>query len=211
MKNKIMIGVVFTTVMIILVSFVSVVGYQSAQTNDNELLSPLFVVRVQSANDKSDKKVIFSSYLGKGKSGCILSSFNTGKSVQGTYAIYEQIKAFIKENSELFRNIIIILKNNPQYQMNILQGEIPKEIKNLFQSYQLDFLIFNTIKSASNLRTMDPGSCPTLQSSLYCKIISFLNLIFEVFGVIWLIIYNIINFIAPSVNILCQNPTLMCP
>ena len=65
MKKKILIGSIIAVVILILVSFSSVVGFQSVKS-DSKIESPLFGVRTNRAiNDENNG--VKSDYIGKGK------------------------------------------------------------------------------------------------------------------------------------------------
>jgi len=89
MKRNLIFCSIFAVAILVLVSFVSVVGYQSAQANEKESSSPLFAVRTQRATQKISEGVI-SAFLGKGKQ---LSIFPSRKS-QNEDMINKAIKIF---------------------------------------------------------------------------------------------------------------------
>ena len=64
MNRKVLFGSIFAVALIILVSFASVVGHQSTQTEKQESFSPLFSVRTQRAIQKLNTKGI-TTFLGK--------------------------------------------------------------------------------------------------------------------------------------------------
>lgn len=66
MKRKVSIGSIFAAAIIVSISFISVVSYQSVQANENENSSPLFVVRTQRATQKIGEGIT-SMFLGKDK------------------------------------------------------------------------------------------------------------------------------------------------
>jgi hypothetical protein len=71
MKLKILIGSILAVAILISVSFVSVVGYQSVKTND-KYFSPLFSIRTQRAAQEVNEKGFTTNYLGKGEKLSIL-------------------------------------------------------------------------------------------------------------------------------------------
>jgi hypothetical protein len=93
MKRKLTIGSIFAAAILVLVSFISVVGYQSAQANEKESSSPLFTVRTQRATQKTSEGFI-SAFLGKGKQ---LNIFPSRKS----------------QNEDMINKAIIFFSTNP--------------------------------------------------------------------------------------------------
>jgi hypothetical protein len=65
MKINVIFGSIFGTALLIVVSFVSVVGYQSVQAQDHDAYSPLFAVRTQRATQQATSGGV-SVFLGKG-------------------------------------------------------------------------------------------------------------------------------------------------
>ena len=65
MKKKILIGSIIAVVILTLVSFTSVVGFQSVKSN-SAIASPLFGVRTNRAINK-EQDAVTSDYIGKGK------------------------------------------------------------------------------------------------------------------------------------------------
>jgi len=107
MKIKIIIGSIFAVALIILVSFVSVVGHQSVQTNEHESYSPLFAVRTQHATQKISTSGV-SDFLGKGTPSNIFPS----KTTQKEELIQTAIKIFSK-NPALLNRLIDNLEQFP--------------------------------------------------------------------------------------------------
>ena len=70
MKKKILIGSLIAVALLTLVSFSSVVGYNSVES-DSKIASPLFGIRTNRAINK-EQDVITSDYIGKGKATNIL-------------------------------------------------------------------------------------------------------------------------------------------
>jgi hypothetical protein len=71
MKRKVLIGSIISVAILISVSFVSVVGYQSVKVNENESSSPLFAFRTKRAIEKVSENKFISNFLGKGKESSI--------------------------------------------------------------------------------------------------------------------------------------------
>lgn len=107
MKNKLIICSIAATALLVLGSFVSVVGYQSARTNEKESSSPLFAVRIQYATQKVSKAGV-STFLGKGKQ---LNIFPSTKS-QDEDLIHKAIKIF-STNPTLLNRLLDSLDKFP--------------------------------------------------------------------------------------------------
>jgi hypothetical protein len=67
MKMNVVVGSIFAAALLLVVSFISVVGYQSVQATDHEGSSPLFAVRTEQALEKTRSDGV-SAFLGKGTS-----------------------------------------------------------------------------------------------------------------------------------------------
>lgn len=65
MNIKVVVGSLFGAALLIVVSFASVVGYQSVQAQDHDVYSPLFAVRTQRATQQTGRGGV-SAFLGKG-------------------------------------------------------------------------------------------------------------------------------------------------
>ncbi len=89
MKRKLIFCSIFAAAILVLVSFVSMVGSQSTQANEKESSSPLFAVRTKRATQKVSEGVM-SCFLGKGKQLNIFPSTKT----QNEDLIYTAIKIF---------------------------------------------------------------------------------------------------------------------
>ena len=151
MKIKIIIGSIFAVVLIILVSFVSVVAYQSVQTNEHESYSPLFAVRAQRATQKISTSGV-TDFLGKGTPSNIFSSKTTQKEelIQTAIKIFSKNPALLNRlldsldkfpylaglltkygvNTLDIKNYMRIIKNNPLLlteEMNDIQILVPHD------------------------------------------------------------------------------------
>jgi hypothetical protein len=65
MNKKILIGSIIAVVMIVLVSFTGVVGYQTTKSSTIAKASPLFSVRSKRAIDEENKNTLTTNYIGK--------------------------------------------------------------------------------------------------------------------------------------------------
>jgi len=107
MKRKSIFYSIFAAAILVLMSFVSMVGSQSAQANKKESSSPLFAVRTKRATQKVSEGVM-SSFLGKGKQ---LNIFPSTKS-QNEDMINTAIKIF-STNSALLNRLLVGLYKFP--------------------------------------------------------------------------------------------------
>jgi hypothetical protein len=132
MKGKVVMGSIFAAAMIILVSFVSVVGYQSIKIKESESSSPLFTIRTLRATQKAYENSLTSNYLGKGKS--VWLSFQRTEFI--TKENIEQISSMIAKG-----NLGIIDSNNQQKLnliLEIIKNNLP-EINKLIFEKKIDF------------------------------------------------------------------------
>ncbi|KYK24760.1 hypothetical protein AYK25_01655 [Thermoplasmatales archaeon SM1-50] len=109
MNILVKIGSLFVIALIILVTFTSVVGYQSVQPNGKNLSSPLFNIRTQRAIDKVSERSITSEYLGKGKTLYLFTSLKSGFSSQLDKAI-----KFINDNPGIIQKLLERISKSPQ-------------------------------------------------------------------------------------------------
>ena len=64
MNKKLLLGSILAVVLLVLVSFTGVVGYQSTSTTIAKA-SPLFIIRAQRAIDEESKNSLTTNYIGK--------------------------------------------------------------------------------------------------------------------------------------------------
>jgi len=181
MKGKLLIGSIFTVMIIILVSFVSVVGYQAVKVNNNESSSPLFTIRTQRAIQKVSENNYISNFIGKNKE--IYLGFSNSISLP-TWV--EQLVDWIEKNTKLidklFENILV----NPELlnllleqgitrnQILLLKNEIkqnPEVIKtNLMKAIRFNPNIkswLNDIRSKIPLGLKPPNTYSFLECTLW--------------------------------------------
>jgi hypothetical protein len=117
MNIVVKIGSFFAAAVLIIVSFVSVVGYQSVQPNKEDSLSPLFSIRIQRALNRANERSMTSDYLGKGKTLCLFTSSHSMFLLQ-----FDRAYRIINNNPALVQKYLEKLSKSPQ-------------IKRIFQQY----------------------------------------------------------------------------
>jgi len=113
MKIHVLVGSLFAAAVLIVVSFVSVVGYQSSQAHDAEILSPLFTVRSQQAIEQTRNGGV-SAFLGKGAQTNLFPSvgFPRGELIQTAIKIFRAHPALLSklvENLDTYPYIVGML------------------------------------------------------------------------------------------------------
>lgn len=131
MKIKVIFGSIFAVALIIVVSFISVVGYQSVQASDHEAYSPLFVVRTQRAIQQANSGGV-SAFLGKG----IHTNLFPSQASQQEEVIQTAINIF-RTHPALFTRLVENLDKYP-YIAGLLtkQGIKTEDIKNYMRMIQ---------------------------------------------------------------------------
>jgi len=126
MEKRILIGSIIAVVLLVLVSFTSVVGYSSVKS-DSKIESPLFGIRTNKAiNNKQD--AVTSDYIGKGKAINILLPKRNDKAL-----LIEKFVNFIQRMDEKSFNklLSIISKDDRIKKYDILeQKELLNRIRN---------------------------------------------------------------------------------
>lgn len=109
MKTVIKIASFFTAIILTIVTFTSVVGYQSAQSIENNIYSPLFNIKIQRAINKTSEGTITLNYLGKGKTLHFFPSSQTLFSKQLDKAL-----KIINTNPKIIQKLCEKISKNPQ-------------------------------------------------------------------------------------------------
>ncbi len=104
MNSKILLGSIISVVILILVSFTSVVGYGSVESNVKE--SPLFNIRSNRAIDKESKD-LSCDYLGKG----VVTNINIPSRDNGTILTQKVFELISKMDDREFNEFIDFFKN----------------------------------------------------------------------------------------------------
>jgi hypothetical protein len=130
MKKKITLSSIFAATILIAMSLVSVVSYQSAQAQENNDASPLFAVRTQRATHTGDTTGI-ATFLGKGASLHIFPIKNTRAQL-----ITEAIQMF-STNPALLNRLFGTLDKFPALSQLLIKYHVnTMEIKNYMKLIQ---------------------------------------------------------------------------
>ncbi len=154
MNKKILLGSIIAVVILVLVSFTSVVGYQTTKSSTIARASPLFSVRTQRAIDK-DSRDIACNYVGKGEEINIPLPTRNNR-------------------SELFDRCVDIIRKMDDKSYDRFVDLILKYLytRDDFQEYQKEELIlsFNNIRNNPNKTTpyIQDGEESNLLHSYYC-------------------------------------------
>jgi hypothetical protein len=171
MKKFLLIGSYLSIVIIILIPYANVVGYQYISPDAKEL-SPLFDIRIQRAIDADSKDITY-EYLGRGEENSIL--FPTRNREESL--IYRVIKIIKNEDSEWLIGKIqhinpIVLYKDMNYRN--LQGLISK-LHNILQKNEE---IINNLETDLNNPIIKPF---TIYRPLYILILLIFLLIFGLY------------------------------
>jgi len=115
MNSIVKIGSIFAAAVIIIVSFASVVAYQSVQSTEKDSHSPLFSIRIQHAINKASERSMTSDYLGKGKTLYLFTSSQSLFHVQLDKAL-----KIINNNPTMVQKLFERISNSPQV-LHLLQ------------------------------------------------------------------------------------------
>ena len=124
MKKKILIGSIIAVVILTLVSFTSVVGFQSVKSN-SAIASPLFGVRTNRAINK-EQDAVTSDYIGKGKSLNILLPSRNDKA--------ELVEKLLERINEMDDSEIDNL-------LRMVNMKLPKKMNKFFDKEKLTTLL----------------------------------------------------------------------
>jgi len=116
MNKKILIGSIIAVVILVLVSFTGVVGYQTTQSSTIAKTSPLFAIRSSRAIDEESKDIAC-DYVGKGED-CYLS---IPKIDSKSALIQKAIDRISKMDEETFNKLLDLVIYHLQ-QKNIMNG-----------------------------------------------------------------------------------------
>ena len=123
MNKKILIGSIIAVVILVLVSFTGVVGYQTTKSSIIAKASPLFTVRSSRAIDEESKNIAC-DYVGKGSESGIFIPERDRKSSQ----IYKIIKKISQIDTKSNRFINLLM--NQVYQVKPISNENLHELMN---------------------------------------------------------------------------------
>ncbi len=138
MKKKILIGSIIAVVILVLVSFTGVVGYQTTQSSTIDRASPLFTVRSSRAIDE-DSKDFTCDYVGKGEE----CNIQFPQRMIESYKIGRALELLSKMDDKTFQRFINGI-NNWNYQNREIESEyIPKMVAKLHNLRENDNIIIN--------------------------------------------------------------------
>jgi len=188
MNKKILIGSIIAVVLLTLVSFSSVVGFQSVKS-DSKIASPLFRI-------KNNKGEISSNYIGKGKTINILLPRRNSK-VELVEKCINIIKMMDDNTFDRFVDFIIKNHNKMIDSQELNEGEITKSLYHLRENPDVLKSSFLTEKEtiiASNACSM---ACPPTFDDITVEC-----LLFWIGAFIMAIIILITSFF--TIGLLCQ-------
>jgi len=176
MKRNVVVGSIFCAALIIVVSFVSVVGYQTGRSTDREAGSPLFVVRTQRATEQARSGGV-TSFLGKGTQTNLFPSVGTPRQE----LIQTAIKFFITHPALLTR----LMENLDKYPyvMGLVAkyGITSEDVTNYMRMIQNDpSLVTEALTDVHFLASDTNGSQPlglSTSNPLGCFIVAMMALI----------------------------------
>jgi len=197
MNNKILIGSIIAVTVLIGVSFTSVVGYGSIESDIKA--SPLFNIRSNRATDEESKD-LSCEYVGKGEKSILLIPKREGRTAS-FYKVKRFIDIIIKMDDKKFNwfkgFIISRMKQNKLSDFN--NKEIVNELNQLRNNQEVrDILLLN---ANSPQRPSIDTPCTPYDPKPGCLL---LNLIIIIFLLIINFIDELIHFTQFSYCIICR-------
>jgi hypothetical protein len=190
MNNKILIGSIIAVSLLIGVSFTSVVGYKSVESDVK--ISPLFNIRSSRAVDKENDGLT-TDYVGKGEESVLSIPGREGKTV----LIQKFIENIRMMDEQKFDNFIDIIKKEIVKNDKLRDNDIPKLISvvNSFRDGNFQIIYVNQIPFEL---TVNPLFCFILYKSL--------ELFLLIAITIYIILYGFPTFdnCLPSIDMPCH-------
>jgi len=168
MKKKILIGSIIAVVILVLVSFTGVVGYQTTKSSTIAKASPLFTVRCSRAIDE-ESKGLNCEYVGKGKPTLIIIPERIADSI----TFQKVIETISKMDEETFNKLLDLVIYHLQ-QKNIMDSETVTLLEQLRNEYGKPVNNKNLQKTDSKdkyktrVLTGWLPECITISGFLYC-------------------------------------------
>lgn len=189
MNKKIVMGSIGAAIILILVSFTTVIGFQSTDSSKVKL-SPLFQIRTKQIIDDEKLEKMESNYLGKNSNNIIPFSIDTSKNRMIQTMITRIQRMDTTEFSALKQLLLQKCREDSKlnHQLELIENELEKIRENL---ELLKNFIVSRVEKNPRLITVDGFWLPG------CLLVS----IFEIF---------IILFINIACS-LCNPPTLLVP
>ncbi|MFW6148718.1 MAG: hypothetical protein ACOC6D_02530 [Atribacterota bacterium] len=159
MKKKILIGSIIVVAVLIGVSFTTVVGYRSIQSDVKA--SPLFNIRTNRAIDEESKDLTC-DYVGKGKE-CTISIPKRDKQMALLQKIMDAIGKMDDETINRYKNLVVkqIYDNKDNIGKDLTQEELQ-------QLYRLKYALNYTPNILGTTHSVVDACCPTLDGGPYC-------------------------------------------
>lgn len=194
MNKKILIGSIIAVTILVLVSFTSVVGYNSVESNSKP--SPLFTVRSNRAIDEESKDLTC-DYVGKDKDVTIpFPTFNSRNTL-----LQKVIDTISRMDDETFNRFKILVFEQIR-KMNIAEENIIQDELQLlnYLKYAPEVLKICPIDSKEDktnpptMMSFDDECCFTSSTPLCRFITKLMDIIFAILDIPWKILNYIISF-----------------
>jgi hypothetical protein len=199
MKKKIIISSIVAVVILVLVSFTGVVGYQTTKTSTNAKASPLFKVRTNRAIGEESKDIAC-DYVGKGNT--LLFPKRDDKAIL-TLKVVDRISRMDDKTFEKFITYII----DSARKDNRLNGINPDRIREVFYLLRYSDTSIPILDAAAEYKYASvtvgsPSACCHLSITFGYGIKGFLACILLLsllpFAFIWVIINIISDLLSPN-------------
>jgi hypothetical protein len=198
MKKKILIGSIIAVTILVGVSFTSVVGYRSVESNVQA--SPLFTIRSSRAIDEESED-LSCKYVGKEKTSFITIPKRDNKDLLGQ-KIINNIKLMDDKSFEKFIDLIIILL---QKEDNIKKENFNEIIAILYQIRNNPSKINIFIPKSKDLTFVTASECcPTMQDHIVCKLFWMIFFVMLSFAMVVLFFYASIVTIMERLTLYCE-------
>ena len=199
MNKKILIGSIIAVVILVLVSFTGVVGYQTTKSSTIARASPLFSVRSTRAIDR-DSKDLTCDYVGKGEE----SILSIPKRDDITALFYKFVDMISEMDDETSEKLITFLINYAQKNKR-LNDKNPNKIREtlyLLRDDNKSIPIFDTnIKRTYYFTWCEPICDFTYDNSIFCRITydippRFCAIIAKIYELVYGLLYGLFYGIA---------------
>ena len=186
MNKKILIGSIIAVVILVLVSFTGVVGYQTTKSSTNAKASPLFSIRSSRAIDKESKDLTC-DYVGKGEDN-FLSIPKRDNKIELIQKFIDSIRTM--DDKTFYRFLDVLFKRFNQEHI-IKKNTVPKLIVTLHQLKTNPNNIKNYITDITDKsRTENFFYCTSVDGEWYPGCIlwaAFAYIIVVIGAILWLI------------------------
>jgi len=185
MKKKILIGSIIAVVILILVSFSSVVGFQSVKS-DPKIESPLFGVRTNRViNDENN--VVRSDYIGKGKE----IKIHLPKRSNEVISFKKIVKRFQNMDDKSFDKLVNIIINNLRQRAD-------------FQNFNNEDIVksLNQIRNHQDSYIRNQDDSKPITTNLFCTVFrsgAFCWYLGEIFIILMAIMVEVVEEVLATV------------